>query len=340
MPKRYLGNIITDTPTAPTENYENSAASGVWSLAEAFAYTKAGLWPTAGNAAPRALFAGGQDTSGSTNIIDYIEIASTGNATDFGDLDDTRENFRGAFGSSTRGVIGGGATVPDDYIQYVTIATAGNTTTFGDLLAGTTQGAGASSETRGLFGGGNNSNVIEYVTIASIGNSVDFGDLTLTRRTLAACASTTRAVFAGGSPSDPPFSYYNTIDYVTIASTGNASDFGDLTVGRTLDGCSSSTRGVFAAGYDGSSNVNTIDYITIASTGNATDFGDLLAAVSRIGAASSHVRGVFGGGGYPAVNTIQYITIASIGNATDFGDLTVGRVEHTALSNAHGGLAA
>jgi len=342
MPKRYLGNIITDTPTEPTENYEDAAASGVWSLAEANAYTAAGLWPTAGNAAPRALFIGGQNSGGSTNIIDYIQIASTGNATDFGDLDDTRENFRGAFGSSTRGVIGGGATAPDDYIQYVTIATAGNTTTFGDLLTGTTQGAGASSETRGLFGGGNNSNVIEYVTIASIGNSVDFGDLTQTRRTLAACASTTRAVFAGGSESDPPFTQYNIIDYVTIATTGNATDFGDMTLARSgLDGCSSSTRGVFSGGYDGSSAVNTIDYITIASTGNATDFGDLLAAISRSAGASSHVRGVFGGGNYsPFLNTIQYITIASIGNATDFGDLTAARAELAALSNAHGGLAA
>ena len=36
----------------------------------------------------------------------------------------------------------------------------------------------------------------------------------------------------------------NTIDYVTIATTGNATDFGDLTVTRYYTGgCSSSTRG-------------------------------------------------------------------------------------------------
>jgi len=49
MPKRYLGNIITDTPTAPAGSFATSAASGVWSVAEANAYTKAGLWPIAGN---------------------------------------------------------------------------------------------------------------------------------------------------------------------------------------------------------------------------------------------------------------------------------------------------
>jgi hypothetical protein len=65
----------------------------------------------------------------------------------------------------------------------------------------------------------------------------------------------------------------NTIQYITIATTGNATDFGDLTVGRRqVSGCSSSLRGVFAGGFNG---LNVIDYVTIASTGNATDFGDL-----------------------------------------------------------------
>ena len=64
------------------------------------------------------------------------------------------------------------------------------------------------------------------------------------------------------------------IDYITIASTGNATDFGDLTAGRSGVGAvSSTTRGVWGGGYI-SSGSNTIDYVTIASTGNASDFGD------------------------------------------------------------------
>jgi hypothetical protein len=47
--KRFLGNIITPTPTAPAGPFEDGAAPGVWSLQEAFTYTKAGLWPIAGN---------------------------------------------------------------------------------------------------------------------------------------------------------------------------------------------------------------------------------------------------------------------------------------------------
>ena len=94
------------------------------------------------------------------------------------------------------------------------------------------------------------------------------------------CASsTTRGVTAGGStPSDDS----NVMDYVTIASTGNATDFGDQTVARRGDGCGTSnqTRGVFMAGYANSPGgyTNVIDYITIASTGNAADFGDMSVA--------------------------------------------------------------
>lgn len=70
----------------------------------------------------------------------------------------------------------------------------------------------------------------------------------------------------------------NTIDYVTIASTGNATDFGDLTtVRRYVASASSETRGVFAGGQDDASTLsNVMEYVTIASTGNATDFGDLV----------------------------------------------------------------
>ena len=67
---------------------------------------------------------------------------------------------------------------------------------------------------------------------------------------------------------------------MTIASTGNATDFGDLLDAGVVDGITgtgSETRGVFAGGA-GESNV--IQYITIASTGNSTDFGDLSPGVS------------------------------------------------------------
>ena len=78
MPKRFLGNIMTDSPTAPAGPYQDSAASGVWSLAEALSYTKGGLWPIAGNTNPIGLIAGGEGSS-KFNTIQKIIIATTGN---------------------------------------------------------------------------------------------------------------------------------------------------------------------------------------------------------------------------------------------------------------------
>ena len=68
------------------------------------------------------------------------------------------------------------------------------------------------------------------------------------------------------------------IDYVTISTTGNAADFGDLTGVSTnsdayhIGGAYNATRGCFH--YGGSQ--NTITYVTLATTGNSADFGDQL----------------------------------------------------------------
>jgi hypothetical protein len=82
----------------------------------------------------------------------------------------------------------------------------------------------------------------------------------------------------------------NTIEYVTIASTGNATDFGDLTVARNaFKAVSSGTRAVFGSGYDSG---KPMDYVTIASTGNATDFGDNLYRAYFGGSASNSHGGL------------------------------------------------
>ena len=68
--------------------------------------------------------------------------------------------------------------------------------------------------------------------------------------------------------------YRNATEYITIASTGNGTDFGDLTASRRyMAGVNSSTRGVIGGGEnDGGSEVNIIEYITIASDGDGTEF--------------------------------------------------------------------
>lgn len=291
----------------------------------------------------RGLFGGGSISEGNTNFIDYINIPSAANATDFGDLTVARQGVSSC-SSTTRALFGGGySTNYTNIIDYVTVATKSNATDFGDLTQSKYLTASCSSATRGLFAGGaisgDNVNVIEYVTIASVGNGTDFGDLTVKRSGLAGCASSTRGIFGGGL--GPNFS--NVIDYVTIASTGDATDFGDLISNAYLtSSCSSSTRGLFGGGQstnDPNTPINVIQYITIASTGNATDFGDLAATRYGLAACSSTTRGVFGGG-YEAnySNRIEYVTISSVGNATDFGDLNVAAYLLGGTSNCHGGL--
>tara|TARA_R110002153_G_scaffold63260_2_gene169889 strand:+ start:22 stop:453 length:432 start_codon:yes stop_codon:yes gene_type:complete len=133
---------------------------------------------------------------------------------------------------------------------------------------------------------------------------------------------------------------YNTIDYITTASTGNATDFGDIEVAKSAHGgCSSGTRGVAAGGNLGDG--NKIEYMTIASAGNTTDFGDLTSvSEDSSGGTSNKTRGLFAKGGTPSKSaTIDYITIASTGNAADFGDRTVEGTYSKACSNGNGGLA-
>jgi hypothetical protein len=309
------------------------------------------------------------------NTIDYITIATTGNATNFGTISSNHDLNNAACSSPTRGVFGGGtytATAADAPLtpglnyygptttEYFTIATTGNSTNFGSISRFLTRAAGTSNSIRGVFGGGVSiflasptvtvwSNIIDYVTISTAGSAIGFGDLTVAREEFSACSDSDggtveaggggggggvagRGLFAGGVNSTPTTIIYNTIDYVTISTAGNATDFGDLTVARRyISGCSSSTRGVFGGGQAPIAVVNNIDYVTIATTGNATDFGDLTGAVRYgYGTCSNSTRGLFSGGqsltpALVVLNTIDYITIATTGNATDFGDLTLAR---------------
>ena len=266
-----------------------------------------------------------------SNVIDYITIATLGNAQDFGDRLNTTDTCA-ACASATRALNAGGydgsATI--NTIEYVTIASTGNAVDFGDTRIARRNRDGCASSTRGLFGGGYPiDDAIDYVTIATQGTSSYFGNLTSSRYNVGGLSSPTRGVFAGGQPANG-----DTIDYVTIATTGDAVDFGNLTASSTnTKGASSTTRGIFGH------NTNVINYITIASLGDAQDFGDLNYNPNANTCTSSLIRGVFMGGGSPTIiNTISYITIASTGDAVDFGDLTQARQSLSATSSGHGGL--
>ena len=296
------------------------------------------------NPAPRGMRGSGQvaPNNAITNTMDSVEIATLGDAVDFGDL--TEPKFgSGGIGSPTRGLFcGGGAPARKTIIEYFDIATRGNTQDFGDIhgSARTLAGATGGNATRGLtFGGATSSgtsNVICAITISSTGSVSDFGDCTKQNGSAVVC-SPTRAVSAGGD-SAANGSNINTIDFVTIQSMGNSLDFGDLLDQASGRGVSSTTRGLFSNENPAGKRIN---YVTIATTGNAVDFGDLNSNNASGGCASysSLTRGCFAGLRTPATtNTIEYVTMSTLGDALNFGDLTQLVANGGGCSNGHGGL--
>ena len=244
-----------------------------------------------GSSSTRGLSAHNSASSPSLNTIEFITIATQSNSTDFGDMSGTSSS--GATGSNeTRAVFWIG-TVPStgNTIDFATIATTGNTSDFGDMTVGVRHIDSMNSSTRCVIPGGwktspdSNTNVIQYITFATTGNAQDFGDVDYTNgmRASGGFSSPTRGVFAGGADS-PNNSAVNIIHFVTLASTGNSTDFGDISAAKRIEGggTSSHTRGLIA-GSNSPAQINTIEFVTIATTGNSEDFGDLFSSSSQDG---------------------------------------------------------
>lgn len=346
------------TPGAVTASAASSPIS-VTGLSNGTAYTFA-VWATntygpsafsgASNSVTPAIpvygiFAGG-NTGSMVNVIQYVVIATTGNAIDVGDLAVAQgRGANGTISSTTRGIMAAGSDNIIGYcntIQYMTIATTGNSLDFGDCSSRKIILGGCSNSTRGIIAGGDQSsggrtNIVEYVTIATTGNTTDFGDLTQVWEGLGGVASTTRGVFAGSSGLT-----YNTINYITIASVGDAVDFGDLNSARTSGGaCSNSTTGLFGGGYllPASALTANVQSITIASTGDSSSFGTLTVARTYLNGVSNSTRALFGGGEVVSdVNVIDYLTFSGGGSAADFGDLLAVNKQMFSISSGHGGL--
>ena len=152
-----------------------------------------------------------------------------------------------------------------------------------------TNGGSCASSTRGVVAGGQNPgylNNIDFITISSLGSAVDSdGDLTIARRSLGSASNSTRGIFFGGQNLNPNSNagLTNRIDYITIASGGDAQDFGDLTFGTNngaincMHGMASATRVVMPGGtaFPFGTDVNNIVYVEIATLGDSVDFGTL-----------------------------------------------------------------
>ena len=286
----------------------------------------------------RGVFAGGA-TPTKSDVINTVQIATTANATDFGDLS-AAKNGVAALASATRGIFAGGYTPTNlSTIEYLNFeSSGGGVSDFGDLLATLNDGMSGSNNTIGIF---SRETTTQFITIASTGDASEWGGDTTSPRYygMQSNCSPTRMVIGSGRTA-PAGSPNKVIDFFTFATRGDAVSFGEMSVTRSGYGAGgNSTRGIFAGGYTPTI-LDTIDYITIASEGNALDFGNLSTATRAAQNAASSTRCVIAGGVTPAaeINTIEYLTISSTGNATDFGDLQNTPKNPASCSDVNGGL--
>jgi len=327
-------------------NYNGSASmAGIGTLA-------AGQWeeiqatsPEVQTGGTRGIFAGGFNGSNPlSDVIDYINVSTTGNAITFDTLTSAAQMIGGGCGSRTRGLFGG-QTQPavTNTVDGVEISSTGSQFDYGDLSVARIFAAQLSNQTRGITAGGQTptaNTVIDYFTIATSGTTAeDFGDLIHGGGgQQGACASSTRGVIMrANSPTN------SEMEFITISTLGSRADFGDTHLQQGgAGGASNAVRGIFAGGYKTpATSYNNISYITIATLGDSKDFGDLTYSSGELAGCASPTRIAWGtrlSPGNGRTNDVQYLQIMSTGNTVDFGDLTQGRSGGGGTSNGHGGL--
>ncbi len=242
-----------------------------------------------GGAASRTRgFSIGGESPGQPNgvaSIDTFVFSSIGNATDYGDLTQAAD-FVISFSDATRAVsnLGNiGGTNKQNVLEYFNMASTGSAVDFGDMLYYNYNGCTTQSSTRGFLIGGQTpagsphyTDAITAITTSTTGSHVDWGDLLKDRSNIpAGFGNSTRGFCAGGA--DQPYTGdFNTIQFFSVVTAGNATDFGDLNTNfEFICGTSDATRGLITQGQTGGSPNNIIEFITMSTSGNATDFGDI-----------------------------------------------------------------
>ena len=162
-------------------------------------------------------------TAASINIV-YYTIANTGNSTDFGDQSDPRL-FGCGGGSKTKMIHSAGTNnnTRKDVIDVLNIASTGNATDFGNLAAAVSTPRGnINSSTKCFIIGGYNGSAhvsdIQTVVIESEGNATDFGDQTASAPSQSGLSNGVIGIITN----------ILVTSKITLASTGDAVDFGDL----------------------------------------------------------------------------------------------------------------
>jgi len=250
----------------------------------------------------RAVHVGGYYNYTFYDDIDYNTISTLGNATTTSYTTSATTRLHGAAGNDTYVLVCGGGLNATERLVTQTLA---NTTSHGTISGpGIIESAVGDATTVLIFGGyGNTSTLydtIEYVGYDPAANASDFGDQSISRGPPALMADATRACAAGGIIIGSNGTIYDTgnganwrtsnIDYYTMQTPSNSTDFGDLTQnvgaatgtsdgtyghihgGSTADAGPASNPGGGAAGTEHS---NMVQRLTIQTTGVAQNWGSI-----------------------------------------------------------------
>ena len=182
-----------------------------------------------GNSGPNGAVSNGTNCVNlvSPSTLEYVVSSTLSNASDFGDLVSTAYSGKSAVSDGASGYYTGSSQTAGE-IETVNLATTSNATLDSYTTVRMQDGAAwaSVSEARGIWAGGSTSttyaNEMFYLELPVAANSSDFGDLTVGRDYPGGGGNDTYMVIGGGWTG----SASNVIDYVTIASTGNATDFG------------------------------------------------------------------------------------------------------------------
>ena len=243
-----------------------------------------------GSNGTRAVWGGGwsrTEANGSSTLgveqMDYVTVASTNSALDFGNLNNPT-GYGGSDGASngTLAFFNGGRSSGgyQNDMEYVTISSTGSVGTGGDLEANQAYHSTSNGDSKYLIMGGRLSSpstkldTVSQNSFSTSASATDFGAVGQFAMYYSAVAcSTTRVVVAGGGGIDD-------IHYFSPASAVDSVDDGYSILAPLywISGTSDGTTGEFFGGEGDSSvnhHVNYIQKITIASLANATDAGDL-----------------------------------------------------------------
>lgn len=319
MTRRYRGSFITANPPIPDGPFQNSVATGIWSMAYQAQYKQQGLWPLAGNPGDGAfaIFTLGAlaDCCATTTRRKYTYSSCTegsaGAATN-------QSYFGSAAGNATVGIFALGRALC--YVYYCccipfyvySTSTTRNKYTYSSCAVGSATAATASTQ----YGSATGNSTVGIFALGQAGiatttrNKYTYsgdvvsagGSATSQSRFGSAAGTSAVGIFALGSANcgtrfDARNKYTysgDTVTSATAATTGSA--LGSAT-GNT-------TTGIFALGNTSGGNVTTRNKYTysgdVVSTGGAATV-----ASSSGSAAGNSTRGIFALGFTGAASTTR-----------------------------------